>query len=187
MNPADILRALEAGGLCLSASGDPVIVRTKKRLTDVTRTLIRDNKVALPQVLQRKTATGVAPVLVDLADLVVRVGAEWSFTPAEVDKALMHALEEPEVARQCFTALGTDVPVRCANEWDDPIACTLRANRRFDGVCFAAALGAFPDACSYTPDPAIWRRCEGDMPVHSSSDNRCGHEWWSGLVRTTHK
>lgn len=113
-----------------------------------------------------------------LAALVRRVGAAWAFSPAEVDEAVTVALAKPDEARECFEALAAEIP---ATDSDDRMTCRECRNRSWAGVCRAAAeLTAAP---SYSPDPAIRRRCEAFQPMPSNPDQRTGAQRWPGLGR----
>jgi hypothetical protein len=182
MNPSEIVRALEAEGLTLTASGDAVVVQPRARLTDATRALIRDNKAEILCALRATASPGAPFDSGDLRAPVARVGLMWDLTPAEVEEAPALPLAKPEEPRKYFEALAAVFATRPADPSDDRITCKACALRRHDGVCRAATRREIPAARNYTPAPDLLRRCEGFIPRAGDPDRRSGAQRWPRLA-----
>ncbi|HAN55819.1 MAG TPA: hypothetical protein DCQ77_06350 [Betaproteobacteria bacterium] len=101
MGASDILNLLRQSSLRVSLSGTALNVLPVERLTDETRTLIRDNK---PEIL-----TALAGEAAELTQLVRQCGDAYGFTEAEHVDALAAALADSESALTCFRAIAAEL------------------------------------------------------------------------------
>jgi len=102
--------------------------------------------------------------------------------PHEIPEALAVALTDPDEALRCFRAIAAEsrpTGIRSALDPDDRIRCRDCRNLRLTGVCLAAT--HLKAARTYSPDPALLRRCEAFTPMPDNPDQRTGADRW-GIV-----
>ena len=169
MNLADLI----ASGLSARiATATPATVATDEDRSGPSVASVATVSVANP------AGRAVGANSTDLASLVRKVGAAWAFSPAEVDEALTHALAKPDDARECFAALAAEAGM-ASSDPDDRIRCQDWRNLRLMSACLAAT--HLKAARTYSPDPALLRRCEAFTPMPDKPDQRTGADRWGNL------
>lgn len=97
MGAPDVLHLIRESGLTMTADGNRLIVTPSDRLTDNLRTLIRDNKPGVLDLLESESE--------ELTRLVRLCGTHYGFTPDEHADALAIALADPVDALTCFRGM----------------------------------------------------------------------------------